>query len=292
MGWNLLFLHPGCTLHERISSVDLWVTAGWPQKAWSWGLLCDTKFDILWICFMEEGHNLQQQLQCVCVHTRNQAMLDFEWAELEGRRGHRRRWRAPTRRRNICQSWATFGWLMQWWRDPPAPPNPPKCWFDCSSQVCGQSERHWNPALWRSVKLWPSEISAFGSRKLWSDRRGSVTQTAALLFRRPTSPLPRWWWIPPPASPKCGAALREAGWPWSIALPASVIMLIFKPPPPNFPPHSQIFWVETQLTSCPTHPVHNSSSIKSLPLHLSAAQGQSRTTDSQSLKFKLSFFSA
>lgn len=80
---------------------------------------------------MEESHNLQQQLQqhlqcaCVCVHTRNQAMLDFEWAELEGRRGQRRRWRAPTRRRNICQCrWGggtrspTFGWLMQWWREP------------------------------------------------------------------------------------------------------------------------------------------------------------------------------
>lgn len=102
--------------------------------------------------------------------------------------------------------------------------------FDSSFLLCGQFKSKLNRALWWSLKQWPSEISALGSVKLQSARR--------VLLRRPMSPLPRHWWVL--SSPICGAALREAGWPWSVAQPAQCdhANISIPPPHPHFPPHS------------------------------------------------------
>lgn len=51
----------------------------------------------------------------------------------------------------------------------------------------------------------------------------------------------RFWYTPPAA-----AETEEAGWPWSCAETASVIMVI---PSPWIPPHSELFLGDTKLTS-------------------------------------------
>lgn len=83
-----MFLHPIFTLQEEISSVEPPLShSRLTTKKKKNNLRGFSVTRILWMCFMEQGHNLQQHLLCV----RNQAMLDGEWAELEGRRGQRKR---------------------------------------------------------------------------------------------------------------------------------------------------------------------------------------------------------
>lgn len=84
MGWNLLFLHPGLTLYERISSVDLWVTAGWPQKFDLEVFVWHQLFFFLWKIwdFMDMFHGggsqpaaaaaaVSSMCVCVCAHVQS-----------------------------------------------------------------------------------------------------------------------------------------------------------------------------------------------------------------------------